>query len=118
MENNASERALRPIAVGRNAWLFFGFGDHAQAAANIFSFIASCVLHGLDAESYLADIIRVLPYCLMLRPPTPRRPLASHPPLRWPTLYGPNGTCPLPAESCQAPAVHATASEPHNPELP
>ena len=62
MENNASERALRPIAVGRNAWLFFGSGDHAQAAANIFSLIASCVLHGLDAESYLADIIRVLPY--------------------------------------------------------
>jgi len=62
MENNASERALRPIAVGRNAWLFFGSGDHAQAAANIFSLIASCVLHSLDAESYLADIIRVLPY--------------------------------------------------------
>jgi len=62
MENNASERALRPIAVGRNAWLFFGSGDHAQAAANIFSLIASCVLHGLDAESYLADIIRFLPY--------------------------------------------------------
>ena len=37
MENNASERALRPIAVARNAWLFFGSGDHAQAAANIFS---------------------------------------------------------------------------------
>ena len=62
LENNASERALRPIAVGRKAWLFFGSGDHAQAAANIFSLIASCVLHGLDAESYLADIVRVLPY--------------------------------------------------------
>jgi transposase len=62
LENNASERALRPIAVGRKAWLFFGSGDHAQAAANIFSLIASCVLHGLDAEGYLADVIRVLPY--------------------------------------------------------
>jgi len=62
LENNASERALRSIAVGRKAWLFFGSGDHAQAAANIFSLIASCVLHGLDVESYLADIIRVLPY--------------------------------------------------------
>ena len=47
----ASERALRPLALGRNAWLFFGSGDHAHAAANIFSLIASCVLHGLDAES-------------------------------------------------------------------
>jgi len=62
LENNPSERALRSIAVGRRAWLFFGSGDHAQAAANIFSLIASCVLHGLDAESYLTDIIRVLPY--------------------------------------------------------
>ena len=62
LENNAAERALRTIAVGRNAWLFFGSGDHAQAAANIFSLIASCVLHGLDAENYLADMIRVVPY--------------------------------------------------------
>lgn len=63
IDNNAAERALRsPIAVGRRAWLFFGSGDHASAAANIFSLIASCVLHKLDVETYLADIIRVLPY--------------------------------------------------------
>jgi transposase len=62
LENNASERALRTVAVGRKAWLFFGSGDHAQAAANILSLIASCQLHDLDAEAYLADVIRVLPY--------------------------------------------------------
>lgn len=62
LENNASERALRQIAVGRKAWLFFGSGDHAQAAANLFSLIASCKLHGMDAETYLAEIIRVVPY--------------------------------------------------------
>jgi transposase len=62
LENNAAERALRSIAVGRSAWLFFGSNDHAEAAANLFSLIASCKLHGLDAESYLADIIRVVPY--------------------------------------------------------
>lgn len=63
LENNDAERALRSsIAVGRKAWLFFGSGDHAQAAANLFSLIASCQLHGLDAEAYLADVIRVLPY--------------------------------------------------------
>jgi hypothetical protein len=62
LENNASERALRHIAVGRKAWLFFGSGDHAQAAANLFSLIASCKLHGVDAESYLAEIIRIVPY--------------------------------------------------------
>jgi hypothetical protein len=62
LENNGSERELRSIASGRKAWLFIGSDDHAQAAANIFSLIASCRLHGLDAETYLADVIRVMPY--------------------------------------------------------
>lgn len=63
IDNNAAERALRsPIAVGRKAWLFFGSSDHATAAANLFSLIASCVLHKLDVEAYFTDIIRVLPY--------------------------------------------------------
>lgn len=61
MTNNHSERALRPIAVGRRNWLFFGSDDHAQAAANLFSLIASCRLHRLDPEAYLADVIRVVP---------------------------------------------------------
>jgi transposase len=62
LENNASERALRGIATGRKAWLFCGSDDHASAAANLFSLIASCKLQGLDAETYLAEIIRVVPY--------------------------------------------------------
>lgn len=62
MTNNDSERALRQIATGRKAWLFFGSDDHASAAANLFSLIASCKLHGLDPETYLAKIIRVMPH--------------------------------------------------------
>jgi len=62
IDNNASERALRTIATGRKAWLFFGSDDHASAAANLFSLIASCKLHGIDAETYLAEIIRIVPY--------------------------------------------------------
>jgi len=60
IDNNASERALRPIAVGRKAWLFVGSDDHAEAAANLFSLIASCKLHHLDPEAYLRDLVRVL----------------------------------------------------------
>ncbi len=60
IDNNASERALRQIAVGRKAWLFVGSDDHAQAAANIFSLVASCKLHRLDPEVYLRDVLRVL----------------------------------------------------------
>lgn len=62
LENNASERELRQIAVGRKAWLFVGSDDHAEAAANLFSLIASCRLHGLDPEAYLRDLFRVLPH--------------------------------------------------------
>lgn len=62
LENNASERALRAIAAARKLWMFFGSDDHAVAAANIFSLIASCKLHKLDPEAYLADVIRLVPY--------------------------------------------------------
>ena len=47
-------------AVGRKAWLFVGSDDHAQAAANLFSLMASCKLHRLDPEAYLRDLFRVL----------------------------------------------------------
>ncbi|MEJ7732998.1 MAG: transposase [Polyangiaceae bacterium] len=60
LDNNASERELRQIAVGRKAWLFVGSDDHAEAAANLFSLIASSRLHGLDPEAYLRDLVRVL----------------------------------------------------------
>jgi len=46
----------------RKAWLFFGSDDHATAAANLFSLIASCKLHALDAETYFAEVIRVMPH--------------------------------------------------------
>ena len=62
LDNNASERALRKIAVGRKAWLFVGSDDHAQAAGNLMTLIASARLRGLDPEVYLRDIFRVFPY--------------------------------------------------------
>ena len=62
MDNNHSENALRVIASGRKAWLFFGSDDHATAAANLYSLIAGCKLHGIDPERYLAEVIRVMPY--------------------------------------------------------
>jgi transposase len=62
LENNSAERELRSIATGRRSWLFMGSDDHAQSAANIFSLVASCRLHDIDVETYLADILRVMPY--------------------------------------------------------
>jgi transposase len=62
LDNNASERELRRVAVGRKAWLFVGSDDHAQAAGHLLTLIASARLHRLDAEVYLRDLFRVLPY--------------------------------------------------------
>lgn len=62
IDNNASERELRQIAVGRKAWLFVGSDDHAVSTAALLSVIASARLHALDPEEYLRDIIRVLPH--------------------------------------------------------
>lgn len=62
LDNTRSERALRKIVVGRKNWMFYGSDTHAEAAAAIFSVIASCRLHGLDPFQYLDEILRVLPY--------------------------------------------------------
>lgn len=62
LDNTRSERALRKIVVGRKAWMFYGSDTHAEAAAAIFSVIASCRLHHLDPFTYLDEILRVLPY--------------------------------------------------------
>ncbi|MBC7793851.1 MAG: transposase, partial [Clostridia bacterium] len=62
MDNNRSERVLRAVAVGRKAWLFCGSDDHASAAANLMTLIASAKLHGLDPELYLCELTRVLPH--------------------------------------------------------
>jgi transposase len=42
--------------------MFYGSDTHAEAAAAIFSIIASCRLHRLDPYQYLEEVLRVLPY--------------------------------------------------------
>ena len=61
LTNNQSERELRRVATGRKAWLFCGSDDHAQAAGNLLTLVASARLHGLDPEQYLRDLFRALP---------------------------------------------------------
>ena len=62
LDNTRAERALRKIVVGRKNWMFYGSDTHAEAAAAIFSLIASCRLHTLDPFTYLDEVMRVLPY--------------------------------------------------------
>jgi transposase len=62
LDNTRAERALRKIVVGRKAWMFYGSDLHAEAAAALFSVIASCRLHRLDPFTYLDEVLRVLPH--------------------------------------------------------
>ena len=62
IHNNASERALRKVAIGRKNWLFVGSDDHAQTTANLLSVVATAKLHDLEPEEYVRDILRVLPH--------------------------------------------------------
>jgi transposase len=62
LDNTRSERSLRKIVVGRKNWIFYGSDTHAEAAAAVFSVIASCRLHGIDPHQYLDEVLRVLPY--------------------------------------------------------
>ena len=81
IDNNAAERALRGIAVGRRNWLFCGSDRGGETAAVHFSLIASCLRHGLDPFAYLRDVFKRLPKLLARSPTTDQlRPLL---PDRW-----------------------------------
>ena len=56
-DNNAVERAIRPIALGRNNWLFAGSPRGGHAAATILSLIESCKLIGVEPYAYLKDVL-------------------------------------------------------------
>ena len=62
MTNNRSERQLRRVATGRQAWLFVGSDLHGVTSSHLLTLIASARLHRLDPEVYLRDVFRVLPH--------------------------------------------------------
>ena len=57
MDNNAAERALRTVALGRKNFLFAGSDAGGERAAAIYSLIGSAKLNGLDPEAYLRFVI-------------------------------------------------------------
>jgi transposase len=57
IDNNACERAIRPIAIGRRNWLFAGSVRGGRAAAVIYTLIECCRLAKVDMVSYLADVL-------------------------------------------------------------
>ena len=57
MTNNAAERAIRPLALGRKNWLFAGSDAGGDRAAMMYSIIQTARLNGLDPEAYLRDVM-------------------------------------------------------------
>ena len=61
IDNNWAENQIRPIAIGRNNWLFAGSLRAGQRAAAIMSLIHSARLNGHDVCTYLKDVLERLP---------------------------------------------------------
>jgi len=57
LDNNACERAIRPIAIGRRNWLFAGSLRGGRAAAVVYTLIQCCRAANVDMVSYLADVL-------------------------------------------------------------
>lgn len=57
MDNNAAERALRVVALGRKNYLFAGSDRGGERAAVIYSLIGTAKLNGLDPETYLREVL-------------------------------------------------------------
>ena len=57
LSNNAAERALRGIALGRKSWLFCGSDRGGQRAAVLYSPIVSAKMNDIDPQAWLADIL-------------------------------------------------------------
>ena len=57
LTNNAAERALRGIALGRKAWLFAGSDRGGGRAALMYTLIQTARLNGVDPQAWLADVL-------------------------------------------------------------
>jgi transposase len=57
MTNNAAERSLRGVAIGRKAWLFAGSDRGGERAAAIYSLIVTAKMNDVDPKPWLADVL-------------------------------------------------------------
>ena len=61
MSNNAAERELRAVALGRKNWTFAGSDEGGRRAATIYTLIATAKLNDVDPQAWLADVLTRLP---------------------------------------------------------
>jgi transposase len=61
LSNNAAERAVRGIAIGRKNWTFAGSDTGGHRAAAMYTLIETAKLNDIDPKAWLADVLRRLP---------------------------------------------------------
>jgi hypothetical protein len=61
IDNNAAEREMKRVAVGRKNWLFVGSPQGGRTAAILFSFTSTCQRLGVEPWRYLRDVLERLP---------------------------------------------------------
>lgn len=79
IDNNLTENAIRPSALGKKNWLFVGHPHAGWRSAVIYSIIVSCRRHQIDPWEYLQDLFTRLPSAT-------NQQLADFTPARWKTL--------------------------------
>ena len=111
MSNNAAEREIRAIAIGRKNWTFAGSDDGGRRAAAIYTLIETAKLNDVDPQAWLADVLarlqdhpakridELLPWNWKTRAPAKGRrvderpitqsPCQRSPPRPSPDAYGP-----------------------------
>lgn len=83
IDNNLSERTVKPIAIGRRNWLFVGSEQAGQRSARLMSLVASCKENRVEPFAYLRDVLTRLPQGADLESLLPDPWLAAHPEHRW-----------------------------------
>jgi hypothetical protein len=58
LDNNVAERAIRPLAIGRKNWLFFGSEDGGKSAATLLSLVQTCRNLAINPREYLEDLFQ------------------------------------------------------------
>jgi len=61
IDNNLVENAIRPTAIGKKNWLFFGSEEAGQRSAVIYTLIENCRRHGVEPCACLKDVLERLP---------------------------------------------------------
>ncbi|MCA9049190.1 MAG: IS66 family transposase, partial [Planctomycetaceae bacterium] len=83
IDNNAAERTMKPVAIGRKNWLFVGSPEAGARAAVLMSLIASCKANEVEPWAWLNDVLTQIPAGASPESLLPDHWLQSHPRHRW-----------------------------------